>query len=154
MEENLNRAYLGRGWGFPPSFNPNAGRVELVQEEQDIEQSLNILLGTRPGERAMRLNYGCNLDIMLFEPLTVTLITQVQDIIRTSILYYEPRIDVERIRINPVDNNQGLIMIEIDYLVRRTNSRFNFVYPFYLEEGSEVRSTRIQTDLPVIPIFS
>ena len=110
----------------------------MVAEETDIEQSLQILLGTRPGERDLRPDYGCNLDIMLFEPLTTTLITVVKDIIRTAILYHEPRIDVKNIKINTVEVNEGLVLIEINYLVRSTNSRFNLVYPFYLEQGNNV----------------
>ena len=102
----------------------------MVSEETDIEQSLQILLGTRPGERVMQPDFGCNLDIMLFEPLTVTLITMVKDLIRTSILRHEPRIEVRSIAINTLQVNEGLVMIEIDYLVRSTNSRFNLVYPF------------------------
>lgn len=140
MPQNMNRAYLGRGWSFPLVFNPLQKEVELVQEETDIEQSLTILLGTRPGERTMRPGYGCNLDVMLFEPLTTTLITLVKDIIRTAILYYEPRIDLSQVRINTLQANEGVVLIEIDYLVRRTNSRFNFVYPFYLIEGTEVNT--------------
>jgi phage baseplate assembly protein W len=140
MPENINRAYLGRGWEFPPVFNPLRKEVNLVQEETDIKQSLTILLGTRPGERTMRPNYGCNLDIMLFEPLTTTLITVIKDIVRTAILYHEPRIDLDRVHINTLKINEGVVLIEIDYLVRRTNSRFNFVYPFYLEEGTDINT--------------
>ncbi|MEO1381779.1 MAG: GPW/gp25 family protein, partial [Bacteroidota bacterium] len=95
-------------------------------------------LGTRPGERVMQPDYGCNLDIMLFEPLTTTLITIVKDIIQTSILYFEPRIDLLKLDINTEEVLSGLVLIELTYQIRNTNSRFNFVYPFYLEEGSEV----------------
>lgn len=134
----LNRSYLGRGWSFPPSFDAKSGEPRMVSEEQDIEQSLRILLGTRPGERDMRQDYGCNLDIMLFEPLTTTLITVVKDKVRTSILYHEPRIELKDIQINTTEINKGQVLIEIDYLIRGTNSRFNLVYPFYLREGSNV----------------
>ncbi|MEL6625195.1 MAG: GPW/gp25 family protein [Bacteroidota bacterium] len=138
MAGNINRAYLGRGWSFPPSFEVVTGKAQLVQEEEDIQQSLTILLGTRPGERVMQPDYGCNLDIMLFEPLTTTLITIVKDIIQTSILYFEPRIDLLKLDINTEEVLSGLVLIELTYQIRNTNSRFNFVYPFYLEEGSEV----------------
>ena len=139
MEENLNRAYLGRGWGFPTRFNFQTRNVELVAEEADIRQSLMILLGTRPGERVMRPDFGCNLDIMLFEPLTTTLITEVKDVIRTAILYYEPRIEVLKIEIHAEANEASMILIELEYLIRNTNSRFNLVYPFYLDEASNAQ---------------
>jgi hypothetical protein len=109
----------------------------MVSEELDIEQSLTILLGTRPGERVMRPDYGCNLDQMLFEPLTTTLITLMQETIRTAILYHEARIDLKRVTIAPRAAESGLVNIEIDYVVRSTNSRYNFVYPFYLEESAD-----------------
>lgn len=136
MAQIINRSFLGRGWSFPPTFDNQTGEVVMVSEETDIEQSLQILLGTRPGERVMQPDFGCNLDAMLFEPLTVTLITLVKDLIRTAILRHEPRIEVRSIAINTLQVNEGLVMIEIDYLVRSINSRFNLVYPFYLEEGS------------------
>lgn len=140
MIDTLNRAYLGRGWAFPPSFNKIAKNVEMVSEEEDIQESLHILLSTRPGERTMQPDYGCNLDIMLFEPLSTTLITLVKETIRVAILYFEARIDVSRIQIIPQDSREGLVLIEIDYRVRSTNSRFNFVYPFYLNEGSGIET--------------
>jgi phage baseplate assembly protein W len=136
MAENKNRAYLGRGWSFPPNFLVTPGKVTMVQEEEDIQQSLHILLGTRPGERPLQPDFGCNLDVMLFEPLTTTLITIVKDLIRTAILYFEPRIDLLSVSIDTRDALAGQVLIELSYLVRSTNSRFNFVYPFYLEEAS------------------
>ena len=136
MEEILNQSYLGRGWSFPPSFVKSKNQVELVSEQKDIEQSLHILLSTRPGERTMQADYGCNLHVMLFEPLTTTLITYVKDIINTAIAFYEPRINVNHINIEPQPEGEGLILIKFDYNIRTTNSRFNFVYPFYLEEAT------------------
>ncbi len=133
MTEELDRAFLGMGWSFPPSFNKESKNVEMVVEEKDIEQSLQILLSTRPGERIMQPDYGCNLDIMIFEPLTTTLVTYISDLIRTAILYFEPRIDLNRIEIQSQDSTTGSVLIKVDYTVRSTNSRFNFVYPFYTQ---------------------
>lgn len=133
MEEH---SFLGRGWRFPPTFDNRTGSIEMVSEAEDIAQSLQILLGTRPGERVMRPEFGCNLDVMLFEPITKTLITYVKDLIETAILYYEARIELNRVNINTAQVLGGVILIELDYTVRATNSRFNLVYPYYLEEGS------------------
>ncbi len=134
MAENSNQDFLGTGWSFPPTFSKAEQGVKMVSAEEDIQQSLEILLSTRPGERIMHPEYGCNLDIMLFEPLTTTLITYVSDMIRTSILYFEPRLDLLKVDINSQQATEGLILIEIDYIIRSTNSRFNYVYPFYLSE--------------------
>lgn len=138
MEEILNQSYLGRGWSFPPTFIKGNQQVELVAEETDIEQSLHLLLATRPGERIMQPDYGCNLDVLLFEPLTTTLITYVKDIINTAVVFHEPRINVNSIQIEPQPDQQGLLLLKVDYTIRTTNSRFNFVYPFYLEEATNL----------------
>jgi len=135
MDEELNKPYLGKGWYFPPTINSKSNQTNMISEEEDIRQSLIILLSTRPGERVMRPGFGCNLDIMLFEPLTTSLKRQVQEMIRNSILYYEARIGVNRIDIISDNEIEGKILIKIDYLVRNTNSRFNLVYPFYIDEG-------------------
>ncbi|WP_271782136.1 GPW/gp25 family protein [Aquimarina algiphila] len=135
MDKDTEQSYLGKGWSFPPVFDRHRREVNMVMDEKDIEQSLNILLSTRPGERVMQPSFGCNLDIMLFEPITTSLITFVKDLIKKSILFYEARIDANKIEINVENIESGLILIEIDYTIRSTNSRFNFVYPFYTEEG-------------------
>lgn len=133
-----NRSFLGRGWGFPPEFDKNRQTVLLTEDETDIERSLHILLSTRPGERIMVPEYGCNLDELLFKPLDLTLKTYVIDLIKTAILYFEPRIDVNRISMDQSNDLGGLLLINIDYTIRTTNSRKNMVFPFYKEEGSEI----------------
>jgi uncharacterized protein len=94
------------------------------------------LLSTRLGERIMQPSYGCNLDELVFESLTTTFKTYMQDLIRTAILYYEPRIDVNKIDLDDTNELEGKIIIIIDYTIRSTNSRYNFVYPFYKTELS------------------
>jgi hypothetical protein len=132
------QSFLGTGWSFPPTFDHITGTVLMVSDEEDIQQSLQIILGTRPGERVMYPEFGCNLDIMLFEPLTTTLITEVRDIIETAITYYEPRIELIQVDIDTNNAFEGLVLIELDYLIRAYNSRYNLVYPYYLEEGADV----------------
>lgn len=129
--------FLGRGWGFPPTFNKTIKGVEMVENEDDINSSLEILFSTRIGERIMQPKYGCNLDELMFESLTTTLATFIKDLIETAILYFETRIDVNKIDLEQVVE-QGLIIISLDYRVRATNSRGNFVYPFYQNEGTNI----------------
>lgn len=133
-----NQSFLGRGWSFPPEFNNESRAVKMLEDEEDIQSSLHILLSTRPGERIMVPGYGCNLDELLFSPLNLTIKTYVVDLIRTAILYYEPRIDVNKIEIDPTDEFNGVLLIHIEYTIRATNSRMNMVYPFYKEEGNEL----------------
>jgi len=134
---SISTSFLGTGWGFPPQFSSTPGQVAMLSDEDDIRSSLEILLSTRPGERVMRPDYGCNLDELVFEPLTTTFKTYIKDLITTAILYYEPRIDVNKIELDDTGEVEGRILISIDYTVRSTNSRYNFVYPFYKNENTE-----------------
>ena len=130
--------FLGLGWSFPPSFNIQLQSVEMTEQNEDIERSLQILLTTTTGERVMQPKYGCNMDEFLFEPLNLSTKTIMVDKIKTAILYFEPRIDVKKITLDSTDELNGVILIQIDYLVRATNSRFNFVFPYYINEGTEI----------------
>ncbi len=133
-----NKSFLGTGWGFPPEFNRTIKAVKMLEDEADIKSSLEILLSTRLGERIMVPGYGCNLDELMFKPLNLTLKTFVVDLIKTAILYHEPRIDVNKINIDPTNELEGVLLINLDYTIRTTNSRKNMVYPFYKVEGNEL----------------
>jgi len=130
--------FLGKGWSFPPSFQQGGAGVTIVKEEEDIKQSLQIILSTTPGERVMRPDFGCNMQDMVFEPINTSIITFMRDRIEKAILYFEPRIDLMRVEINTASVFEGLVLIEIDYSIRTTNSRQNFVYPFYINEGTDI----------------
>lgn len=135
----MNNSFLGRGWSFPPSFDKTVGRVNMVSDEEDINQSLNILLSTSLGERVMQPTYGCNLADFQFEPLNVGLIGYLKDLVENAILYFEPRIIVENIQVTEVDSFdliEGKFTISVDYLIDGTNSRYNYVYDFYLREAN------------------
>jgi uncharacterized protein len=131
--------FLGTGWSFPPTFDYNNNTVLMTSDDADIQLSLQILLATRRGERVMVPGYGCNLDEMVFEPITTTFKTYISEMIKTAILYYEPRIDLNSVSIDDSQVNSGIIILTLTYTVRTTNSRFNFVYPYYLNEGTELQ---------------
>lgn len=135
---NHKNSFLGTGWGFPPQFNKAAGAVRMTSDAEDIKKSLEILLSTRLGERIMRPKYGCNLEDLLFNPLNRTLKTYVTELINNAILYYEPRIDVEKTDITQGDELKGELLIKLDYRIRATNARKNLVFPFYKEEGTDI----------------
>ncbi len=132
-------SFLGTGWSFPPAFDKISGAVEMTSDELDIQRSLQILLSTRKGERVMQPDYGCNLDEMVFEPMNTTFKTYIREMIRTAILFYEARIDLNTVKIDDSRESDGIILIILDYTIRVTNSRFNFVYPFYKNEGTEIK---------------
>ncbi len=147
MSDFQQNDFLGKGWSFPPTFIPALQGVEMTKKVEDINCSLQILLTTRTGERIMQPKYGCNMDEMLFEPLSTTIKTIIKDKIKTAILYFEPRIDVSSISMDTTNELEGEILIEIDYIVRATNSRFNFVFPFYINEGTELDFLTIDKSL-------
>jgi phage baseplate assembly protein W len=132
--------FLGRGWAFPPAFG--GGAVAMVDDEADIHQSLHILFGTLPGERPLQPGYGLDMTPLLFEPLSTTLRTLLEDRIRTTLLVHEPRIRVLDLVVDDSQALEGVLNIRLEYAVRSTNSRFNLVYPYYVGDANEVRDTR------------
>ena len=139
-------SFLGRGWSFPPQFELNAGELRMTEDEKDIEDSLKILLGTTAGERLLHPKYGLNMQDYLFESLNTSLQTLLKDKVKTNLLIFEPRIDVERLELDLSRQTDGFLIFDIDYRIRATNSRFNLVYPFYLYDGSEVSSAAGASD--------
>lgn len=133
-----NTDFLGIGWSFPPEFNITEGNVITTTDVEDINNSLIILLSTRPGERVMFPDFGCDLQEMLFKPLDLTLTTQMKGIIERAILYHEPRINILSIEIDTTEELEGEVLIQIDYEVRNTNTRSNIVFPFYKGEATEI----------------
>ena len=132
-------SFLGTGWSFPPTFNRDTKGVDMTSDELDIQRSLEILLSTRKGERVMVPDYGCNLDEMLFEPMNTTFKSYMSELISTAILFYEAQIQLQSVTIDDNNDVNGIILIEVDYIVRTTNSRFNYVYPYYKNEGTEIK---------------
>ena len=135
--EKQEYSFLGTGWSFPPSFNRASRSVNMVENEEDIQQSLSILLSTSIGERFLQPSYGADLRNYLFEPLNSGMKALIKDKIETAILYHEPRIKLLNVNLINADF-EGKAELELEYIVRSTNTRHNFVYPFYKDEGSEV----------------
>lgn len=132
-----DNTFLGTGWSFPPTFDRQAKGVEMVSAEVDIKQSLQVLLATAQGERVMRPGFGANLSQYQFEGLSTSFITFLKKRLETAIVVHEPRIDLLDIQISQDAVNQGLMLIELDYKIRSTNTRYNLVYPFYLNEATD-----------------
>jgi phage baseplate assembly protein W len=124
--------FFGRGWGFPPAFDPNIG-VCMSSGERDIRESLQILLSTAVGERLLDPSYGCDLHRYVFEPLSASLEAEIYALVRSAILYYEPRIVLERVDVIGVD--QGRLELHLHYRIPATNTRHNLVFPYYLQEA-------------------
>jgi phage baseplate assembly protein W len=136
MEMTTDPSFLGTGWSFPPRFTQGGEEVEMVSGVEDIYQSLQILFSTQRGERIMQAEYGCDLDHALFEEVSQGLVNTLTSLISDSILYHEPRITLDRLDISESESERGLLLISLEYTVRSTNSRFNMVYPFYINEAA------------------
>lgn len=131
-----DKSFLGTGWSFPPTFDSNTKTLATVSDEEDVRQSLQILMSTQLTERIMLPDFGCDLSAMLFENITTTLQTKIRGIIERAILLYEPRVKLEEINFERSDANEGVIFIEVVYRIRTINTRSNIVYPFYIKEGT------------------
>ncbi|TCM86123.1 GPW/gp25 family protein [Rhodovulum steppense] len=129
-------SFLGRGWAFPPSFDPQNGAAMLVEAEDDIAESLRILMATRPGERVMQPGYGCRLHDLVFEPLDSETEAGIEVAISRAILFFEPRITLLGVEVSADGWLEGTIRIRLDYKLRATNARHNRVFPFYRTEGT------------------
>ena len=125
--------FIGRGWSFPPAFDKAAAGVTMSSGIQDIEESLRIIFTTILGERIMNPLFGCSLDDNVFEVMNTSRIAYIENQIRTAIIYHEPRIDADQVTVD-FDQLEGRLTIGAGYRVRGSNSRFNFVYPYYVRE--------------------
>lgn len=129
-------SFLGTGWSFPPEFGPGGVEVAMVSDAEDIHQSLRILFATRLGERPMQETFGCNLDDVLFAEIDHGLVSRLTSMIHDAILQHEPRIVLHELDVSPDPHEAATLRIRLDYSVLGTNSRFNMVFPFYLNEAT------------------
>lgn len=130
------QVFLGKGWGFPPRFTRGGANIEMVSGAEDVHQSLGILISTQPGERLLQDRFGCDMNKFMFEEIDQGLINDVRQIVSEAILYNEPRVKLEKLSVAEDKDEPGLLLISIEYTVRETNSRYNMVYPFYLNEAN------------------
>lgn len=135
------KSFLGTGWSFPPTFLENLATVHMVSDEEDIEQSLRILLSTYPGERITNLEYGCDLRSIVHRPFNSATEARIRDIITLAVLNFEPRIKLNDISIDSRHERDGLLSIKLFYTVVKTNIRYNIVYPFYKIEGTSIKES-------------
>lgn len=135
-----DKSFLGSGWGFPPAFDRRSKSARIVAGEEDIKESLRILMATSPGERVMQPAYGCGLKGHVFESINENTLTVIRDTIQRAVLFFEPRISLEVVEINTAESHEGVLHIKLVYTVRTTNSRSNLVYPFYFLEGTNIRN--------------
>ena len=123
----MSKEYLGLK--FPPSFNKFSKSVDVVDNENSIKESLYILLSTIPGERLMELDYGCDIQSILFKPLDLNVKTYLSNNIKSSILKWEPRIEVTNINIDG-ENFEGTLNISISYIIKVNGKNDNLDFQY------------------------
>jgi uncharacterized protein len=134
---NLNdiQPHHGRGWSFPAKFSKKDAELEMSEGVQDINESLYIIITTNFGERVMNTNFGCGVSNYIFDDLNTPTLALIEDNIRNSITLYEARVDLEEIEFD-LNDGSGRLDIHITYKLRNENSRFNYVFPYYLKEAN------------------
>lgn len=137
MTNQTDPSFLGRGWNFPPTFRREFYGVEMLSGLEDVESSIRIILETITGERVMLPTFGCNLQPQVFENMTVQNIALIQKIVFEALTYHEPRIIVGDIVSEP-NQNEGVLTLTIPYTLISTNTRYNYVYPFYMKEATNI----------------
>ena len=137
MSDNI-KSFLGTGWSFPPQFLDTTQGIKMSSDDEDIAESIYILLTTIPGERIMNPEYGCDLHSQVFRNIDPNTLTTIEDLIATAILYFEPRIRLEKVSFDMAEQMEGRLNISLTYEDKGINSRKNMVYPFYLIEGTDL----------------
>lgn len=132
MATESHKAHLGVGWAFP--VTPVDGRLRFAFYEDDVEQAIQIILLTSRGERVMLPEFGAGLRDFVFEPNSESVRARIAEAVRNALVDWEPRINLERVEVT-VGNENNVVLIHIDYVVRATNQFYNRVFPFYLLEG-------------------
>ena len=126
-------SFLGRGWAFPVA-PARTGDILLTEEGEDVRQAILLILETSKGERAMRPDFGCGLRRLVFEPMSAALKTLVRKDVEAALVAWEPRIDVRSVTVTEEKSVRGALSIDIRYVVRASNTFYNLVHPFYLQE--------------------
>ena len=129
-------SFLGKGWRFPVDVNRN-GTVATSVDEELVRESIVIILGTAPGERVMRPDFGCEIHDLLFAPNNTTTAGLAAHYVTDALQKWEPRVDNIEVDADPSPEQPNKLLINIRYTVRATNNRHNFVYPFYLRRSEE-----------------
>jgi phage baseplate assembly protein W len=129
-------ALLGSGLAFPLRVDARGG-LALAHEDEDVREAIHVILGTAPGERPMRPEFGCGIHDYIFESVDAYVVGRLEREIRIAIDRWEPRIELRRIFIDTSSAADGELPIELEYVVRATNDRRNLVYPFYVIPAEE-----------------
>ena len=130
----MARSILGRGLSFPVTHDVNGG-FSLSSDEKSVRESIQIILGTTPGERVMRPDFGCAVNDLVFAPNDSRTLAMACHYIEQSLIRWEPRIMLQGVDAVYDEDDETRLNINIKFILRSVNTYFNMVYPFFLERG-------------------
>ncbi|HEU0031277.1 MAG TPA: GPW/gp25 family protein [Kofleriaceae bacterium] len=130
------RDFLGKGLRFPVSVNLNGG-VSSSAFEENVRQSIFIILGTAPGERIRRPDFGCRIHDLMFAPNNEMTAAIAEEYCEEAIYKYEPRVDKVICRAMPNADQPNRLDIRIEYVIAGKHEKRSLVYPFYLRNQDE-----------------
>ena len=128
---------IGSGLAFPLQVDRRGG-IALARDETDIEQAIELILATAPGERPMRPEFGCGVHDFVFDSIDANTVGKMELAIRDALDRWEPRVFVETVEFNLDYVGEGRLIIDIGYRVRATNTMRNLVHPFYVIPAEEM----------------
>lgn len=136
MNEYMSvKDFLGCGWKFPVQVDEATGYIRMSSQEEDIQESIRIILMTRKGERMMEPEFGCGIQKYAFETMDSSVLLQMQMEAQNALIIWEPRITDIEVHVEMDGTEGGKVNISISYIVRSTNNPYNLVYPYYINEG-------------------
>ena len=136
MSVHMSQAFLGHGWKFPVQIDPTTGRIATSEAQQDIKESISIILETAPGERVMRPDFGCGIHDLVFSTMSSANMGLFESRLREAITRWEARVDILAVKVFTKEPDRGKLEIELSCRIRETNAELNLVFPFYLTEGA------------------
>ena len=128
--------FIGAGWAFPAGVDTRGG-VALVRGETELVQAMRLILSTYPGERPMRPDFGSRLRDFVFRSPDSAMVAELCHEVRSALLRWEPRVDIQSVDVNPDPDDKSLVYIDIAYTAKGTNDRRNLVFPFYTIPSEE-----------------
>ena len=132
----MDPSFLGKGWKFPVKVDPASGRIALSTGEDDIRESIWIILSTARGERVMRPDFGCGIHDLVFDSMSAATVGLFESHVREALINFESRVEVINLDVSTEEADRGRLLIDLTFRVRETNHEFNMVYPFFLTEGT------------------
>ncbi len=124
-------AALGTGWRFPIQLTTRGG-IAMSEDDDNVRQSVHVILSTAKGERVMRPDFGCDIHEFVFETMDRATCTMIESAVREALVRWEPRIEVRSVQVTTDRYEVGILDLAVAYRIRATNTEFNLVYPFYL----------------------